>query len=240
MGQKTHPKGFRLITNQNWLSSWYSPKKNYSHLSQEDFRIRETVLKKLNDFLIISNIEIFRNTTENQEKECVNIKINALYPRENEMLKKLTDYEKEVILKKSKINNNFKQQISFLLKKKCRNIILELSKYNEKKYTIKFNFIKNQFDDAILIAKFIARQLDKRIPFRRVIKQVIEKAKARLIKGIKIQLSGRLNGIDIARNEWKREGKIPLHTLYNSLDYTCQEVKTVYGVIGIKVWLFKK
>ena len=91
---------------------------------------------------------------------------------------------------------------------------------------------------ATLIAKFIADQLEKRTPFRRAVKQTIKKVQLTDIKGIKVEVSGRLNGNEIARSEWKREGKVPLHTLNAKIDYTHYEAQTIYGVIGIKVWLF--
>lgn len=99
-------------------------------------------------------------------------------------------------------------------------------------------FIKNPFEDSTLIAKFIADQLEKRVPFRRAVKQTIKKVQLTSMKGVKVEVSGRLNGIEIARSEWKRDGKIPLHTLRAKIDYTHQEAQTIYGVIGIKVWLF--
>ena len=111
--------------------------------------------------------------------------------------------------------------------------------YTKKEYFITLKFIKNRFEDSILIAKYIAEQLEKRTPFRRAIKQTIKKVEKSEIKGIKIQLSGRLNGVEIARSEWKREGKVPLHTLRAKIDYTHQFAETIYGLIGIKVWLFQ-
>ena len=80
--------------------------------------------------------------------------------------------------------------------------------------------------------------MEKRTPFRRAVKQTIKKVQLTNLKGVKVEVSGRLNGIDIARSEWKRDGKIPLHTLKAQIDYTHQMAYTIYGVIGIKVWLF--
>ncbi|CDZ16368.1 30S ribosomal protein S3 [Candidatus Johnevansia muelleri] len=93
--------------------------------------------------------------------------------------------------------------------------------------------------DAKIIAQNIANQLDRRILFRRVIKRSIQTAMRLGIKGIKIQLSGRLGGSEIARTEWQREGRVPLHTLRADIDYAQNESYTNYGVIGIKVWVFK-
>jgi len=93
--------------------------------------------------------------------------------------------------------------------------------------------------DAQLIADSIAQQLEKRIMFRRAMKRAMSNAMRLGAQGIKIMSAGRLNGIEIARTEWYREGRVPLHTLRADIDYGFAEAKTTYGVIGIKVWVFK-
>jgi small subunit ribosomal protein S3 len=93
--------------------------------------------------------------------------------------------------------------------------------------------------DAQLIADSIAQQLQKRIMFRRAMKRAITNAMRLGAQGIKIMSAGRLNGIEIARTEWYREGRVPLHTLRADIDYGFAEAKTTYGVIGIKVWVFR-
>ena len=93
--------------------------------------------------------------------------------------------------------------------------------------------------DAQLIADNIAQQLEKRIMFRRAMKRAMQNAMRLGAQGIKIMSSGRLNGIEIARTEWYREGRVPLHTLRADLDYATSEAQTTYGIIGIKVWIFK-
>ncbi|MCL6556017.1 MAG: 30S ribosomal protein S3 [Burkholderiales bacterium] len=93
--------------------------------------------------------------------------------------------------------------------------------------------------DAQIIADSIAQQLEKRVMFRRAMKRAMQNAMRLGAQGIKIMSSGRLNGIEIARTEWYREGRVPLHTLRADIDYGFSEAKTTYGVIGIKVWVFK-
>src|SRR2546421_9393624 len=93
--------------------------------------------------------------------------------------------------------------------------------------------------DAQLIADSIGQQLEKRIMFRRAMKRAMQNAMRLGAQGIKIMCAGRLNGIEIARTEWYREGRVPLHTLRADIDYGFSEAKTTYGVIGIKVWVFK-
>lgn len=93
--------------------------------------------------------------------------------------------------------------------------------------------------DAQLIADSIAQQLEKRIMFRRAMKRAMQNAMRAGAKGIKIASAGRLNGIEIARTEWYREGRVPLHTLRAIIDYATSEAQTTYGIIGIKVWVYK-
>ena len=93
--------------------------------------------------------------------------------------------------------------------------------------------------DATLLADLVAEQLEKRIAFRRAIREALQRAQKQNVNGIKIQVSGRLNGAEIARSEWIREGRVPLQTLRADIDYATTEANTIYGVLGIKVWLFK-
>ncbi len=92
--------------------------------------------------------------------------------------------------------------------------------------------------DAALIAEFIAQQLSRRVSFRRVVRQAIQRAQRAEVKGIKIQVGGRLNGAEIARTEWTREGRVPLHTLRADIDYASKTAETTYGILGVKVWVF--
>ena len=93
--------------------------------------------------------------------------------------------------------------------------------------------------DASLLADLVAEQLEKRVAFRRAIREALQRAQKQNVNGIKIQVSGRLNGAEIARSEWIREGRVPLQTLRADIDYATQEANTIYGVLGIKVWVFK-
>ena len=109
------------------------------------------------------------------------------------------------------------------------------------KQKIRINIIEitEPDQDALLLAEWIAQQLEKRIAFRRAVRQGIQRAQKANIKGIKIQVGGRLNGAEIARKEWVREGRVPLQTLRANIDYAYTRAQTIYGILGIKVWLFK-
>ena len=93
--------------------------------------------------------------------------------------------------------------------------------------------------DAFLLAEYIAQQLEKRVAFRRTIRMALQRAQRAGVLGLKIQVSGRLNGAEIARTEWTREGRVPLHTLRADIDYATRVARTTYGVLGIKVWVCK-
>jgi len=93
--------------------------------------------------------------------------------------------------------------------------------------------------DATLVAQGIAQQLEKRIMFRRAMKRAVTNSMRLGAQGVKINVAGRLNGAEIARNEWYREGRVPLHTLRADIDYGFAEANTTYGIIGVKVWIFK-
>jgi len=93
--------------------------------------------------------------------------------------------------------------------------------------------------DAQLVAEGVAQQLEKRIMFRRAMKRAVQNTMRLGAEGIKINVGGRLNGAEIARSEWYREGRVPLHTFRADIDYGLAEAKTTYGVIGVKVWIFK-
>lgn len=119
----------------------------------------------------------------------------------------------------------------------------KLKTYLNKLYNITVNItveeIKKPELDANLVAQNVAIQLKKRVMFRRAMKRAVSNAMKQGAKGIKIAVSGRVGGTDIARREWYKEGRIPLHTFKADIDYALAESKTVYGIIGVKVWIYK-
>ena len=110
---------------------------------------------------------------------------------------------------------------------------------NDRQLTINVFEVEKVDLNASLLADLVAEQLEKRVAFRRAIREALQRAQKQNVNGIKIQVSGRLNGAEIARSEWIREGRVPLQTLRADIDYATQEANTIYGVLGIKVWLFK-
>jgi small subunit ribosomal protein S3 len=116
----------------------------------------------------------------------------------------------------------------------------ELAKLTGKEILLDIQEVKKPEIEAQLVAENVALQLERRIAFRRAIKKSIQIAMSLGIDGIKIQCSGRLGGADIARREWQRQGRIPLHTLRENIDYGFAEAQTVWGKIGVKCWICKK
>lgn len=121
-----------------------------------------------------------------------------------------------------------------LLKKELEKIV------KTKDIRLEIREIKNPFESATLIAQNIAQQLEKRMPHRRVLKQMIQKVMAnKSIQGVKFEVAGRLGGADIARREVLKEGRLPLQTLRSKVEYALVEARTTYGAVGVKVWLYK-
>lgn len=110
---------------------------------------------------------------------------------------------------------------------------------NQRQVRVNVIEVTNVDASAALMAEFLTSQLERRVSFRRVVRQAIQRAQKAEVLGIKIQVSGRLNGAEIARTEWIREGRVPLHTLRADIDYCYRTASTIYGILGIKVWIFK-
>ena len=121
------------------------------------------------------------------------------------------------------------------------NLLKNLKKLlpNNRQITINVIEVEKVNLNASLIGDLVVKQLEERVAFRRAMREALKAAQKDNVSGIKIQVSGRLNGAEIARSEWTREGRVPLQTLRADIDYTAKEANTIYGVLGIKVWLFK-
>lgn len=207
MGQKTHPKGFRLGITQTWDSQWYSPPKYYGDLVMEDKVIRDHIKRKLYN-AGISKIEIWRKA------QLIQINVHSVRPG--------------IVVGKGG------QGLETL-----RNQIIEL--IHRKDVMVQINVIEvTKVDlDAQLTSEAVAQQLERRVAFRKAMKQAMQRTMRAGGKGIKVMVSGRLGGNEIARTEWLREGAIPLHTLRADIDYGFAISQTVFGVIGVKVWIYR-
>lgn len=203
MGQKVHPRGFRIGVITTWHSRWFATK-GVAGFVGEDIKLRAYLKKKL-ESAGISKIEIERASA----KMWVNI---------------FTAKPGLVIGRKGKEIEDLKKDLKNLVSKDVEIKIIEVRKPDT---------------DAQLVAETIAFQLERRVNFRRAMKDAIGKAMRMGAEGIKVSVSGRLNGAEIARTEKAKEGRVPLHTIRADIDYGTARGQTTYGVIGVKVWVFK-
>ncbi len=122
---------------------------------------------------------------------------------------------------------------------KLRSALAKLMELDQKLVQVNIEEIRKPDLDAQLVADGVAQQLERRVMFRRAMKRAVQNAMRQGAEGIKVQVGGRLGGAEIARSEWYREGRVPLHTFRADIDYATSEASTTYGVIGVKVWIFK-
>lgn len=203
MGQKTHPKGFRLGVIRGWDSKWYE-EKFYAAWLHEDIKLRNYVKKKLQS-AGISRIEI--------ERAANKVKISIHTPRPG-----------IVIGKKGAGIEGLKKELQGL---------------SNSEIFVNIHEVRKAEIDAQLVAENVAMQLERRVAFRRAMKKAVQTALKFGAKGIRIACKGRLGGGEMARYEWYRDGRVPLHTLRADIDYGFFEARTTYGVIGVKCWIFK-
>lgn len=203
MGQKVHPRGFRVGIIFPWLSTWFATKE-YAANVKEDDEIRKFIKKKVYS-AGVSRINIDRKAQQ------VIITIVAAKPG-------------IIVGRGGQGIDELRTSITKKINKKTQIDVLEVAKIDA---------------DAQLVSEAIAQQLEKRVVFRRAMKQAIQRAMRAGIGGIKVSVSGRLGGAEIARTEWSKEGRIPLQTLRADVDYGFAEADTIMGIIGVKVWIFK-
>ena len=238
MGQKVHPLGFRLGVTQKHQAQWFVHRYLYPHFVVEDNLLRQTLLKNFAEAKI-EIIEIERQVSQ------ILINIQAARPRAL-----LGAYGRGLEKLRQELNNLLKEtrQKNVLAIPNARNQGLRSSHATfvsgnmpkmPNNVQVVLNVTKSSdTSSAVLLADFIVDQLERRVPFRRALRLAIQRAKQGNVKGVKIQISGRLNGAEIARSEWVRKGQVPLQTLRAQMDYSCQKAQTIYGVLGIKVWIF--
>ena len=203
MGQKTHPRGFRVGITATWDSRWFA-EKDYADLLQQDAKIRRFLKKRLNH-AGVPRIEIERSGSK--------VKVNIFTARPGIVIgKKGVEIEK------------LKREIVGIA---GRDSFVEIHE------------IRRPDLDAQLVAENIAMQLERRIMFRRAMKESVARAMRMGALGIRVQCGGRLGGHEIARTEWYREGRVPLHTLRADVQYGFAEARTTFGVIGVKVWVYR-
>jgi len=214
MGQKVNPFSLRLTINKNWKSKWFG-KNQFADFISSDLAIRQAITKKFGKSAGIAKTEILRD----HEAITINLytsKPGVLIGRSGQGIVDLKAYLVKHVEKFRTANSN-----------KLPKIKLEIIE------------IKNPEANAQLAAESIAIQLEKRIMYKRAVKQAIAKAMEAKVKGIKIKVGGRLNGAEIARSESYGESSVPLGRLRADIDFGQATAHTTYGTIGIKVWIYK-
>lgn len=203
MGQKVHPKGFRLGIIEDWESKWYA-RREYATMLHEDIRIRQFIKRRLYH-AGLAKVEI--------ERAANKAKVNVHTARPG-----------IVIGKKGAEIEKLKSELNKLTGREC---------------FINIHEVRRPDLDAQLVAENVGLQLERRVAFRRAMKEAVARGMRMGALGIRIQSSGRLGGTEISRREWYREGRVPLHTLRAEISYGFAQAYTTYGVIGIKVWIFR-
>lgn len=204
MGQKVHPKGFRIGVIRGWDAHWYARKGEYVDLLHEDIKLRDRLKKKLYN-AGVSRIEI--------ERAANRIKL-TLHTAKPGM----------IIGKGGAGVEELRKGVEATTGKQASINIVE---------------IKLPEIDATLVAENIAQQLEKRISFRRAMKQAVTRAMRLGARGIRVMIAGRIGGAEIARRERDAEGTVPLHTLRADIDYGTAEANTTFGKIGVKTWIYR-
>ena len=212
MGQKVNPVAFRLGFSQNWRSRWFN-KAKFQQFLKEDFLIREFLIKKLAK-AGLDKVEIERSAN------TINVMIHAARPgiiigRGGSGIEDIKRACKQHLLRK----------IRLPLKTDLRLSVEE---------------VKGAESKAAVVAQGMVEQIEKRIPYRRVLRQTLERIlQNKEVQGAKVMVGGRLDGNEIARREKLYKGKIPLHTLRANIDYAQATAFTTFGTVGIKVWIYK-
>jgi small subunit ribosomal protein S3 len=210
LGQKVNPIGYRIGVNKECESTWFATKGEYTDNLHEDLKIKKYLQTKLKDAMI-SKVTIQRKT------KSVTVDIHTARPG-------------QVIGRKGAEIEKLRNELTVLVNKERNNGINVFVNVQE---------IKNPWGDAKLVGVEIGAQLLRRTSFRRAMKFAIRNAMRNGAQGIKVQCAGRLGGAEMARTERYQEGRTPLHTLRADIDYALTEVTTTYGIIGIKVWIYK-
>jgi len=209
MGQKVNPTGFRVGITEDWKSRWYAPKQAYGNFLVEDFKVRKLIDTKLNRKPPFAAVS---DIMIERTREEVTITLRTARPG-------------LVIGPKGAEVDKLREELEDMIKRKVA--------------PIKVIEIKNPDLNGQLVAEAIAEQLKKRASFRRVLKMRMESTMQAGAKGIKISVSGRLGGAEIARQEKATTGSVPLTTLQANVDYGYAIAFTTYGAIGVKVWIFR-
>jgi small subunit ribosomal protein S3 len=212
MSHSVHPYSHRLGILRDWKSRWFSTDKKFREFLKVDVLLREYLQKKLRG-MYVSGIDIERSEKHMRVIICTS-RPGMIIGRSGEGATKLRTDIQDFI---KKLKPVFQQELK-----------------------VDIEEVRSPESNAAIVAYMVAEGLEKRLPFRRVMKQMVEKVMAnRDVKGVRIDLGGRLGGADMARQESLKKGRIPLQTLRADIDFAREKAHMTYGDIGIKVWVYK-
>lgn len=222
MGQKVHPIGIRLGVVKRHNANWYASPKNYADYLLKDLEVRKFLLDKLN-----GKSSKDAKGKDSKDKNAGNAMVS------NILIERPTGAAKITIstARPGVVIGNKGAEIEKLQR--------ELTQIMNLPVQVNIHEIDKPDLEATIVAEGIASQLEKRVMFRRAMKRAVQNSMRAGAKGIKVEVSGRLGGAEIARTEWYREGRVPLHTLRADIDYATARAETTYGTIGVKVWIFR-
>ena len=228
MGRKVHPIGFRLGINQPWGGRWFAEGNTYRQQLHQDFAIRS---------LFIANFSKGGSAADEKVRQFRRQMPESV--RDGKAGISRVDVERTPGKVRVAIHT---AKPGILIGRKgegVKKIRVALEALVGKKVDLDIKEISSPDTDAMLVAKNIADQLERRIAYRRAMKRAIQQALKQGAEGVKILVGGRLGGAEMSRDVWLREGRVPLQTLRANLDFATAEALTTYGQIGIKVWVYK-
>jgi len=213
VGQKTNPTGFRIGVNKTHNATWFANYGAFSEVLKEDYKIRQFFAKEFETVYGkagIVKLEIQRKVNQ------LELIVHAARP-------------------KAIAPEGDQANLLINLKDSLKGLVSD-----SKQIRVKVLQVARSENESSLVARSIGDQLEKRVAFRKAVRQTTQMLQKSGVKGFKIQVAGRLNGAEIARAEWAREGRVPLQTLRADISYATHRANTIYGVLGIKVWIFNK
>nr|YP_010407186.1 ribosomal protein S3 [Goodyera striata]URF19990.1 ribosomal protein S3 [Goodyera striata] len=213
MGQKINPLGFRLGTTQSHHSFWFAKPKDFSMGLQEDEKIRNFIknyVKVKKKKRISSGFEGIAYMKIKKRIDLIQVIIYIGFP--NLLIEGRTRGVEELQMN---VQKEFHQRLNIAITR-----------------------IEKPYGQPNILAEYIALQLKNRVSFRKAMKKAIELTEQTGTKGIQVQIAGRIDGKEIARVEWIREGRVPLQTIRAKIDHCSHTIRTIYGVLGIKIWIF--
>nr|YP_009548269.1 ribosomal protein S3 [Onychium japonicum]AYW14815.1 ribosomal protein S3 [Onychium japonicum] len=215
MGRKIHPLGFRLGVNQKHYSYWFAQTRDYPKFLEEDRKIRNFVEKYIQKHVKnVSNYGGIGHIEIRRKTDLIQIDIHTGFP--------------DLLIEERSLGiSQMKSDLGTMLGLESRNLRVTLMS------------ITQPYREPKILAEHVALQLRNRVPFRRTMKKTIELVGRTTDRGVKIQIAGRLNGSEMARVEWAREGRVPLQTIKANISYCYHPAQTIHGVLGVKTWIFR-